>query len=164
MVTKLYERASRQWRSIISSLPKDNSRPYSTASPDAMALLRSYDPSHIDRDHCFDGNVQKLGADLAKKGTTMTLLWQESLQAHSSSYRYSRFVEMFREWEGRSRCTMLRHHRPREKLFVDFSGIIQILIVVERNLERFHRNAHCSMHSASCVLIAARSETIPPSS
>jgi hypothetical protein len=38
----------------------------------------------------------RVRAELGKKGVTMTLVWQEYLQAHPSGYRYSRFVEMYR--------------------------------------------------------------------
>jgi transposase len=65
----------------------------------------------------------RVRAELGKKGVTMTLVWQEYLQAHPSGYRYSRFVEMYREWEGKHTYSMVQHHRPGEKLFVDFSGM-----------------------------------------
>lgn len=62
-------------------------------------------------------------AELSKKGVTMTLVWQEYLQENPTGYRYSRFVEMYREWEGKHSYTMVQGHRPGEKLFVDFSGM-----------------------------------------
>lgn len=62
-------------------------------------------------------------AELNKKGVTMTLLWQEYKRAHPDGYRYSRFVERFRQWEGTHTYSMVQHHRPGEKLFVDFSGM-----------------------------------------
>jgi transposase len=55
---------------------------------------------------------------------TMTLVWQEYLQAHPSGYRYSRFVEMYREWEGKHTYSMVQHHHPGEKLFVDSKGLL----------------------------------------
>jgi transposase len=62
-------------------------------------------------------------AELAKKGVTLTLVWQEYLKANPDGYRHSRFAELYREWEGGHSYTMIQHHRPGEKLFVDFSGM-----------------------------------------
>jgi len=62
-------------------------------------------------------------SELVKKGVTMTLIWQEYLREHPDGYRHSRFSELYREWEGRHTYTMVQHHRPGEKLFVDFSGM-----------------------------------------
>ena len=62
-------------------------------------------------------------SELGRKGVTMTLVWQEYLKKNPSGYRYSRFVELFREWEGSHTYSMIQQHRPGEKLFVDFSGM-----------------------------------------
>jgi transposase len=62
-------------------------------------------------------------SELARKGVTLTLVWQEYKRAHPTGYRYSRFVELFREWEGSHTYSMVQHHRPGEKLFVDFAGM-----------------------------------------
>ena len=60
-------------------------------------------------------------SELGKKGVTMALVWQEYLKKNPSGYRYSRFVELFREWEGSHTYSMIQQHRPGEKMFVDFS-------------------------------------------
>lgn len=62
-------------------------------------------------------------SELGRKGVTLTLVWQEYMRDHADGYRYSRFVELYREWEGSHSYSMLQHHRPGEKLFVDFSGL-----------------------------------------
>jgi transposase len=62
-------------------------------------------------------------SELSRKGVTLMLLWQEHKKVHPNGYNYSRFAERFREWEGTHSYTMLQHHRPGEKLFVDFSGM-----------------------------------------
>ena len=72
-----------------------------------------------------DWNV--IRSELGRKGVTMTLIWQEYLQKNPSGYRYSRFVEMFRAWEGSHTYSMVQHHRPGEKVFVDFSGMTMSL-------------------------------------
>lgn len=62
-------------------------------------------------------------SELGKKGVTLTLVWQEYLQKNPTGYRYSRFVELFRQWEGSAAYSMIQQHRPGEKLFVDFAGM-----------------------------------------
>jgi transposase len=62
-------------------------------------------------------------SELGKKGVTLTLVWQEYKRSHPTGYRYSRFVELFRIWEGSHSYSMVQHHRPGEKLFVDFAGM-----------------------------------------
>jgi transposase len=62
-------------------------------------------------------------SELARKGVTLTLVWQEYRRANPDGYRYSRFVERYRQWEGQHTYTMLQQHRPGEKLFVDFAGM-----------------------------------------
>jgi len=66
-------------------------------------------------------------SELARKGVTMTLVWQEYVREHPAGYRYSRFSELYRAWEGRHTYVMVQHHRPGEKLFVDFSGMMMHL-------------------------------------
>jgi transposase len=62
-------------------------------------------------------------SELARKGVTLTLLWQEYKRQHPSGYNYSRFAELYHEWKGAHSYTMVQHHRPGEKLFVDFAGM-----------------------------------------
>lgn len=66
-------------------------------------------------------------SEISRKGVTLTLVWQEYKREHVNGYRYSRFVELFRAWEGTHSYTMVQHHRPGEKLFVDFSGMTMSL-------------------------------------
>lgn len=77
-------------------------------------------PSDMDRPLPDWSHVR---SELARKGVTMSLVWQEYIREHPNGYRHSRFAELYREWEGRHTYTMVQHHRPGEKLFVDFSGM-----------------------------------------
>jgi len=61
--------------------------------------------------------------ELSRKGVTLTLLWQEYKKESPDGFGYSRFVEMYREWEGSHTYTMIQHHRPGEKVYVDFVGL-----------------------------------------
>ncbi|MBA3239877.1 MAG: IS21 family transposase [Acidobacteria bacterium] len=62
-------------------------------------------------------------SELARKGVTLALVWQEYMRENPNGYGYSRFAELFHTWEGARSYTMVQHHRPGEKVFVDFSGL-----------------------------------------
>ena len=62
-------------------------------------------------------------SELSRKGVTLALLWKEYDQGTKGGFGYSRFVELFRTWEGAHGFTMIQHHRPGEKIYVDFSGM-----------------------------------------
>jgi transposase len=66
-------------------------------------------------------------SELSRKGVTLTLVWQEYKREHPDGYHYSRFVQLFREWEGSHSYSMVQQHRPGEKLFVDYSGQTMLL-------------------------------------
>lgn len=60
--------------------------------------------------------------ELRKKSVTLRLLWEEYKQAHPSGYKYSRFCELYKDWNKSIDPTMRHHHIPGEKLFVDWAG------------------------------------------
>jgi len=61
--------------------------------------------------------------ELARKGVTLLLLWQEYKRLFPDGYGYSRYAALYREWVGKTELSMLQHHRAGEKLFVDFAGL-----------------------------------------
>jgi transposase len=50
------------------------------------------------------------------------LLWEEYGAAHPGGYGYSRFCELYRDFEHRLSPTMRQHHVAGDKVFVDYSG------------------------------------------
>ncbi|CAO3414029.1 ISPsy14, transposase [Azospirillum doebereinerae] len=60
--------------------------------------------------------------ELRRPGVTLSLLWEEYRQDHGDGYGYSRFCELYREFECRLSPTMRQHHVAGDKLFVDYSG------------------------------------------
>lgn len=60
--------------------------------------------------------------ELKRPGVTLHLLWLEYLQTHPEGYRYSQFCVLYRRWRRKLSPSMRQHHRPGEKVFVDFSG------------------------------------------
>lgn len=67
-------------------------------------------------------DLAELACELKKPGVTLQILWEEYAEANPDGYRYSRFCDLFREFEKRLSPTMRQSHAPGEKVFVDFSG------------------------------------------
>jgi transposase len=100
-------------------------------------------------------------SELARKGVTMSLVWQEYLREHPNGYRHSRFFELFREWEGAHTYSMLQHHRPAEKLFVDFSGMTMHLTKPETGgLEEVQIFVAATGYSQFIFVRACRTQTL----
>ncbi|SNB83899.1 Integrase core domain-containing protein [Rhodoblastus acidophilus] len=59
---------------------------------------------------------------MKRPGVSLQILWEEYRADHPAGYGYSRFCELFREFERRLSPTMRQHHEPGEKVFVDYSG------------------------------------------
>lgn len=60
--------------------------------------------------------------ELKKKHVTLAILWEEYIAQIPDGYRYSRFWDLYRSWEGRLSVTMRQSHTGGEKLFVDYAG------------------------------------------
>lgn len=65
---------------------------------------------------------QQVDRELRRKGMTLMLLWQEYKSTRPDGYQYSRFCELFREWESKLDVVMRQRHVFGEKLFVDYAG------------------------------------------
>ncbi len=81
-----------------------------------------------------------LNRELKRKHVTLQMLWDEYNDANPDGYRYSRFCELYRAWEGRLPVTMRQTHLGGEKLFVDYAGDTVPVIVDTRTGET--RAAH----------------------
>src|SRR6266568_3926209 len=60
--------------------------------------------------------------ELKRKHVTLSILWDEYIEQHPEGYRYSRFCELYRTWEGKLSVTMRQAHAGGDKLFVDYAG------------------------------------------
>ncbi len=58
----------------------------------------------------------------APPGVNLTVLWEEYREAHPEGYGYSRFCDLYREFERRLPPVMRQHHAAGDKVFVDYSG------------------------------------------
>ena len=61
--------------------------------------------------------------ELAKKGVTLKLLWQEYRQLHPDGYGYTRFCQLYRAWARKLKVSMRQIHKAGEKTFVDYAGL-----------------------------------------
>ena len=63
-----------------------------------------------------------LAREIKRPGVNLMILWEEYRQTHPDGYGYSRFCELYREFELRLTPAMRQHHVAGDKAFVDFSG------------------------------------------
>lgn len=63
-----------------------------------------------------------LARELKRPGVNLSVLWEEYRQADPEGYSYSRFCDLFREFEQRLSPVMRQHHAAGDKGFVDYSG------------------------------------------
>ena len=61
--------------------------------------------------------------ELATKGVTLALLWQEGLDRGEWSCSYGGFCRRYNQWKGRHRLSMRQIHKAGEKAFVDYCGV-----------------------------------------
>jgi len=95
--------------------------PEGLSEPDLERLL--FPESKVKSEGRPVSDWNRIRAELnAKKSVTLALLWQEYKKAEPDGYGYSRWVELYRLWEGSHSYTMVQRHRPGEKLYVDFVG------------------------------------------
>ena len=60
--------------------------------------------------------------ELKRPGVNLLVLWDEYRAVHPEGYAYSRFCQLFREFERRLSPTMRQQHVAGDKAFVDYSG------------------------------------------
>jgi len=82
---------------------------YPRTARDASNRATQPDSAHIHR-------------ELRRKGVTLSLLWEEYRADHPESYGYSRFCELYTNWEGKLSPVMRQRHPAGERLFVDYAG------------------------------------------
>jgi transposase len=63
-----------------------------------------------------------LHRELARRGVTRLLLWEEYKAAHTDGWQYSVFCDQYRRWLARQELVLRQEHTPGEKLFVDYAG------------------------------------------
>ena len=69
--------------------------------------------------------------ELAHRGVTRLLLWQEYKAAHPEGLQYTAFCIQYRRWLSTQELVFRQVHAPGDKLFVDYAG--QTACVTDRN-------------------------------
>ena len=97
-------------------------------APIAVNVARKVEPAYL-----------MMVTELARKGVTLQLLWEEYGQALSAeeTYSYSQFCQRFRDWQKRQPLSMRQTHTPGEKLFVDYAG--PTIPIIDPNTGEAHR-------------------------
>jgi transposase len=70
-----------------------------------------------------------LHREMKRKHVTLSILWDEYIEAQPDGYRYSRFCELYRSWEGKISVTMRQTHLGGDKLFVDYAGDTAAVVI-----------------------------------
>ena len=78
--------------------------------------------------------------ELRRKHVTLSILWEEYIAGEPGGYRYSRYCELYRAWEGQLSVTMRQSHAAGDKLFVDYAGDGVPVVICRPTGER--RTAH----------------------
>ncbi len=60
--------------------------------------------------------------EMRRPGVNLMLLWEEYRGTEPGGYGYSRFCDLYREFERRVTPVMRQHHAAGDKVFVDYSG------------------------------------------
>lgn len=79
-------------------------------------------------------------AELKRKHVTLQILCDKHTALNPEGYRYSRFCELYRAWEGKLSLSMRQTYLGGEKLFVDHAGDT-VPVVVDRHTGEI-RQAH----------------------
>lgn len=76
-------------------------------------------------------NLDYYGREIKKTGVTYRLLWEEYKENTKDYYRYTQFCFHLNQHLKKTNPTMVLHHNPGEKLFIDFAG--QKLVYYDRD-------------------------------
>ena len=109
---------------------------------DAELEARLYGPAGVKpgRRKLPEPDWALVARELKRKHVTLQVLWEEYYAANPDGYRYSRWCDLFRRWEGRLPLVMRQSHAGGEKLFVDYAGDTVPVVVNRRTGEI--RDAH----------------------
>ena len=109
---------------------------------DAELEARLYGPAGVKpgRRKLPEPDWAVVARELKRKHVTLQILWEEYYAANPDGYRYSRWCDLFRRWEGRLPLVMRQNHAGGEKLFVDYAGDT-VPVVVDRRTGEI-RDAH----------------------
>ena len=95
--------------------------PLPAAWDEASLATRLYPPPPPTADYPLP-DFAAVHAELARKGVTRWLLWQEYKATHPDGLQYTAFCNHYRRWLSRQSAVLRQAHAPGDKLFVDYAG------------------------------------------
>jgi transposase len=108
-------------------------------------------------------DMKRLHTELARKGVTLTLLWEEyAAENPHEAYSYQQFARLYRAWKDDIEVTMRQVHKAGEKCFSDFAG--QTLPIVDTKtgeISEAHLFVACMGFSNYTYAEAFASEQLP---
>jgi len=97
--------------------------PDGVTNTDLKLMLYPPDPASSDR---LLPNYEEIYKELEKEGVTLSLLWAEYCEqcrvANKLSYKYTQFCKLYRDYAMKNKATMRIHHKPGQKIEVDWAG------------------------------------------
>ena len=100
--------------------------------------------------------------ELKRKHVTRQVLWDEYIELHPGGYRYSRFCELYRAWEGRLPVTMRQTHLGEDRMFVDYAGDTVSMVVDRLTGEIREAHLFVAIMGASSLSFAWPTRFCPP--
>lgn len=93
---------------------------------DEATLYRKLYPEKAAEPVQVKPDFAKIHSDLLKDGVTLTSLWEEYTDACKAvkkpPYMYSQFCKLYSDYVNKNKLTMHIHHKPGNKLMVDWAG------------------------------------------
>lgn len=135
---------------------------------DEAALERRLLASPRASDTYAPADYGRIHQELARKGVTLTLLWEEYCaqvgDEHSPDnpvkpWRYSQFCENYRQFAKRLKRSMRQVHRAGEKLFIDYAGPTIALMDHDREVGRANLFVAALGVSGYCFAYATPAQT-----
>jgi transposase len=138
------------------------------AAMDEATLERRLLASPRPSDTYAQPDYGRIHQELARKGVTLTLLWEEYCAQVGCEYsadnpvkpwRYSQFCENYRQFAKRLKRSMRQVHRAGEKLFIDYAGPTIALTVNGQEIGRANIFAAAMGVSGDCFCLATPAQT-----
>lgn len=88
---------------------------------EAKALLGKGTRKPSNRKKTID--FEPVQRELKRKGVTLSLLWQEGINAGTWSCSYGGFCRRYKQWKGSQNLSMRQEHKAGERMSVDYCGM-----------------------------------------
>lgn len=138
------------------------------AAMDEATLERRLLAFPLPSDSYAQADFGRIHQELARKGVTLMLLWEEYCaqvgDEHSADnpvkpWRYSQFCENYRQFAKRLKRSMRQVHRAGEKLFIDYAGPTIALIDGGQEVGQANLFVAAMGVSGYCFCIATPAQT-----